>query len=66
MNLKYAIGIRLFIAFVGLQNAGMVVKNEATPITPGTLGAFPARCGLLIPAGLTDDKGTSEIWAGLR
>ena len=37
MNLKYAIvvGIGMFIAFIGLQNAGIVVKNDATVVALG-------------------------------
>lgn len=39
MSLKNAIGagIGLFIAFIGLQNAGIVVNNEATLVTLGNL-----------------------------
>lgn len=59
MNLKYAIvvGIGMFIAFIGLQNAGIVIKNEATVVglghvtQPGPLlaccsppGSWPATC----------------------
>lgn len=46
MTLKYAIsaGIGLFIAFIGLQNAGIVVNNDATLIG---LGAITHGTGLL-------------------
>ena len=39
MTLKYAIsaGIGLFIAFIGLQNAGIVVNNDATLIGLGSI-----------------------------
>ena len=39
MNLKYAIssGIGLFIAFIGFQQAGIIVGNDATLITMGNL-----------------------------
>ncbi len=57
MNLKYAIvvGIGMFIAFIGLQNAQIVIKNDATLVTLGHL-ASPASLlaciGLIITAGL--------------
>ncbi len=40
LNLKYAVGagIGLFIAFVGLKNAGIIVSNEATVASLGNLG----------------------------
>lgn len=46
MTLKYAIssGIGLFIAFIGLQNAGIVVNNDATLIG---LGSITHSTGLL-------------------
>ena len=39
LSLKKAVsvGIGLFIAFIGLQNSGIVVANEATMVTVGTL-----------------------------
>ena len=57
MNLKYAIvvGIGMFIAFIGLQNAGIVVKNDATVVTLGHItqpGPLLACCGLILTAGL--------------
>lgn len=41
LNLKHAIsaGIGLFIAFIGLQNAGIIVKNEAVIVGLGNLGS---------------------------
>lgn len=52
-SLKNAIGagIGLFIAFIGLQNAGVIVKNDATLVSLGdiTSGApFLAMLGLII------------------
>ncbi|MGC8865221.1 MAG: NCS2 family permease [Bacteroidales bacterium] len=40
-NLKHAIsaGIGLFIAFIGLQNAGIIVKNDAVIVGLGNLGS---------------------------
>jgi AGZA family xanthine/uracil permease-like MFS transporter len=39
MNIKHAIsaGIGLFIAFIGMQNAGLIVKSDATMITLGNM-----------------------------
>lgn len=50
-NLRYAIsaGIGMFIAFIGLKNAGIIVKNEGTFVG---LGAFTAPCLLGIFATL--------------
>lgn len=53
MNLKYGIsaGIGLFIAFIGLQGSGAVVKDDSTLLTLGDFGsASVALCfiGLLI------------------
>ena len=44
INIKKAIsvGIGLFIAFIGLQNAGIIVNDEATLVTIGTLKSMPA------------------------
>ena len=40
-NLRYAVsaGIGLFIAFIGLKNAGIIVSNEATFVGLGRLHA---------------------------
>lgn len=40
-NLKHAIsvGIGLFIAFIGLQNTGLIVGDDATLVTLGDMGA---------------------------
>ncbi len=44
INLKHAIsvGIGLFIAFIGLQNAGIIIPDEATAVTIGDMTAAPA------------------------
>lgn len=52
-SLKYGItsGIGLFIAFIGLKNAGIVVSNESTMVTLGDLhqpGTVLALAGLFI------------------
>ena len=51
LNLRYAIGagIGLFIAFIGLQNAGIVVKSDATLVV---LGDVTSGSALLALAGL--------------
>lgn len=53
LNLKHAVsvGIGLFIAFIGLKNAGVVIPFEATIITLGDMtspGAIMALIGLVI------------------
>jgi AGZA family xanthine/uracil permease-like MFS transporter len=50
-----AVGIGLFIAFIGLKNAGIVVKNEATLVALGPLAepkTVLAVFGLLLTAAL--------------
>ncbi|WP_234409038.1 NCS2 family permease [Marinilabilia salmonicolor] len=41
MNLKHAIsaGIGLFIAFIGMQNTGLIASNEATLVTLGDMSS---------------------------
>lgn len=41
LSLKYAVsaGIGLFIAFIGLQNSGIVVSNDATLVELGNMGS---------------------------
>ncbi len=41
ISLKHAVsaGIGLFIAFIGLQNAGLVVSNESTLVALGNMGS---------------------------
>jgi len=55
--LKTAIGsgIGLFIAFIGLQNAGWVVKSDATMVAAGSFhaaGAVVSAAGVLVTAAL--------------
>ena len=50
-----AAGVGLFIAFIGLRNAGIVVSNPATTVALGDLHSRPtllAICGLFLMAGL--------------
>ena len=60
-TLKKAIGagIGLFIAFIGMQNAGIIVKNDATLVGLGTITegkALVGMIGLFITAGLVMAK----------
>lgn len=70
MNLKYAIvvGIGMFIAFIGLQNAGIVVKNDATVVALGHVtqpGPLLACCGLMLTAGLMARNVQGSLLIGL-
>jgi len=49
INLKHAIsvGIGLFIAFIGLQNAGIIVPYEATAVTLGDMTSAAAIVAIL-------------------
>lgn len=49
LTLKYAIsaGIGLFIAFIGLQNAQIIVNNDATLLGLGKITEGPALLGLI-------------------
>jgi adenine/guanine/hypoxanthine permease len=48
LPLKHAIsaGIGLFIAFIGLQNAGVIVSNDSTLVTLGNMGSPPVLLSL--------------------
>lgn len=49
LNLKHAVstGIGLFIAFIGLSNAGIIVSSEATLVELGNIGSSTAVVALL-------------------
>lgn len=49
VTLKNAIGagIGLFISFIGLQNAGIIVNNDATLISIGDITSGPALLGMI-------------------
>ena len=69
-TLKKAIGagIGLFIAFIGLQNAGIIVNNDATLVSLGevTQGkALLGLIGLVITAGLVMAKVRGGILIGI-
>lgn len=48
-SIKKAIsaGIGLFIAFIGLQNSGIIINNEATLISLGDITSGPALLGMI-------------------
>jgi adenine/guanine/hypoxanthine permease len=57
MSMKTAVaaGIGLFIAFIGLKNAGVIAPSPSTFVTLGNLGTKPvmlALCGLVITGAL--------------
>ena len=69
-TLKKAIGagIGLFIAFIGMQNAGIIVNNDATLISLGKITegtALLAMIGLFITAGLVMAKVRGGILWGI-
>lgn len=69
-TIKYAIpvGIGLFIAFLGLQQAGMVVKNDATIVGIGDLSApsvWIAAVGLVLTGVLFARKAPGAILMGI-
>lgn len=49
MNIKHAVsvGIGLFIAFIGLSNAGLVAANEATKVTLGDMSSPPVLLAII-------------------
>jgi len=70
MSLKYAVsgGIGLFIAFIGLKNAGIIVANQATYIGFGDLtnpGTLLAIAGLFITAILMSRNIKGSILLGI-
>ena len=69
-TLKKAIGagIGLFIAFIGLQNAGIIVNSDSTLVTLGDIThgtALVAMLGLMITAGLVMLKVRGGILIGI-
>ena len=69
MSVKTGIsaGIGLFIAFIGLQNAGLTVDNPETLVELGKIGAGPfiALAGLIIIAILQSRKVKGSILYGI-
>jgi len=70
LNLKYAVsaGIGLFIAFIGFQNAGIVVNDDATLVALGDLTSLPvvlAIIGILLTGLLVVKKVKGAILVGI-
>ncbi|MEL7538288.1 MAG: NCS2 family permease [Pseudomonadota bacterium] len=68
LKLGMAAGIGLFLGFIALQNAGVVVKNDATLVTLGdTLAPAPllAMLGFVIIAALTARKIPGAVVIGI-
>jgi AGZA family xanthine/uracil permease-like MFS transporter len=70
LDLKKAIGagIGLFIAFIGLQEAGVVAKSEATLVTLGRLSTVPvlvACAGLLLTLVLLSRRVPGALLLGI-
>lgn len=71
LNLKYAVsaGIGLFIAFIGFQNAGIVVDNPATLVGLGgaitTVPVMLAIIGVIVTAILVVKKVKGSILLGI-
>ena len=69
LNLRYAIssGIGMFIAFIGLKNAGIIVSNEATFVTLGqfTPTAILACIGIVVSGVLIALKVRGALFYGI-
>ena len=70
MSIKKSIsvGIGLFIAFIGLQNAGIIVNNDATLISLGSVGnpsALLALIGIIIISLLLTHKVRGALLIGI-
>src|SRR5262245_42688838 len=62
------VGIGLFIAFIGLRNAGIIVKSDATLVTLGSMkdaGALVAIVGLIATAFLMDRQIKGALLLGI-
>ena len=69
-NLKYAIsvGIGIFIAFIGLQNAGIIVKNDAVLIGLGDMSShkvWVALFGIVFTGALLTRKVKGALLIGI-
>jgi adenine/guanine/hypoxanthine permease len=63
-----AIGIGLFIAFIGLTNAGVVVRGEGTPVDLGRLTTWPifvAFFGLILTIALRARNVRGDLLIGI-
>ena len=62
-----SVGIGLYITFIGLQDMGVIVKDEATLVTAGPLTwtVMIGLCGLLVMAFLTIKKVKGALLIGM-
>ena len=68
LKVAVAAGIGMFLAFIGLRNAGIIVANPATFVTLGSLSAPPqliAIFGLLLTAALLVRRVRGAILIGI-
>lgn len=68
LKLATGAGIGLFIAFIGLRNAGVVVANEATFVGLGQVTALPALlsvAGLIVTGALLARGWKSAVMVGI-
>lgn len=70
LSLKHAVsaGIGLFIAFIGLQNAGIIVNNDATLVSLGDMGSpavLIALGGVVLTAVLLAKKVKGALLIGI-
>ncbi len=69
LNLRYAIsvGIGMFIAFIGLKNAGIIVENPATLVALGPFTKFSllAIFGILISAAMMWKRVKGALFYGI-
>jgi len=69
MKLGIGAGIGLFLAIIGLKNAGIVIANEATLVGLGDIASLPvllAGLGFIIMAVLSYRKSPGSIIIGIR
>lgn len=68
LRLAIGVGIGLFIAFIGLRNAGIIVNSDATLVTLGNVkspGALVSIAGLIITAFLIARKIKGALLIGV-
>lgn len=68
LRASIGVGIGLFIAFIGLKNAGIIVKNDATFVTLGNMkdpGVLVAVAGLIITSYLVARKVRGALLIGI-
>jgi AGZA family xanthine/uracil permease-like MFS transporter len=68
LRLAIGVGIGLFIAFIGLRNAGMIVKSDATLVTLGDVrspATLVSLAGLIITAFLVARKIRGALLMGV-